>query len=550
MQKDVIYIDTEDDVTAIIGKVKAAKNKIVALVPPKRTGVLQSAVNLKLLQKAAGSSQKHIVLITNDHTLTALAAGLNMPIAKNLQSKPEIPKIETPNNNEEEVIDGESIPVGDFASKIGITAAIKKDRSATDEINEKVDLGEIAVDAAEEGKKPSDKKKSGVPDFNSFRKRIFIIGGAVLALIIFLVWAIGFAPQATVIITARTTAVNIDKNLKLDPSIPQSDTSALLLKSTEQQVKKSVAIEFDATGSKEVGNKATGTVTVRNCDFSDDFELPAGTKFTSAGGQVFVSTQSVTVPDFTGPSSSCTQAGESSGKATVSVEASAVGPDYNIGAQAYTISGYSSKVDGVGSDMSGGTKETVKVVSQQDVDKAREQLPKPDPNAAEVELKQLFTAEQIVIDESFETIKGAEVVSPNIGEEASRAKLTQETTYKLTGVQRSDLDKILKQTVDAVLQSKPDQQAYSYGEDTIVFQSFQRVDDHTAMSRMVTTAYIGPKIDTQKLAQQLQGKRHGEIQEIVNQIPGVESVEIDLSPFWVTKAPKADKIDIKFSVEN
>jgi hypothetical protein len=53
MNKDVIYIDVEDDITAIIGKVKGAKEKIVALVPPKRIGVLQSAVNLRLIARAA-----------------------------------------------------------------------------------------------------------------------------------------------------------------------------------------------------------------------------------------------------------------------------------------------------------------------------------------------------------------------------------------------------------------------------------------------------------------------------------------------------------------
>ena len=51
MNKDVIYIDVEDDITAIISKVKASKEKIVALVPPKRVGVLQSAVNLHLLSR-------------------------------------------------------------------------------------------------------------------------------------------------------------------------------------------------------------------------------------------------------------------------------------------------------------------------------------------------------------------------------------------------------------------------------------------------------------------------------------------------------------------
>ena len=93
MNKDVIYIDVEDDITAIIGKVKSSKEKIVALVPPKRVGVLQSAVNLRLLQRTATQSDKRIVLITNNQALAALSAAASIPVAKNLQSKPDRKKI-------------------------------------------------------------------------------------------------------------------------------------------------------------------------------------------------------------------------------------------------------------------------------------------------------------------------------------------------------------------------------------------------------------------------------------------------------------------------
>ena len=87
-QKDVIYIDVEDDITSIIGKVKASKESIVAIVPPKRTGVLQSAVNLRLLARAASNSDKKLVLVTSNQALTHLAANARMLIAKSLQSKP------------------------------------------------------------------------------------------------------------------------------------------------------------------------------------------------------------------------------------------------------------------------------------------------------------------------------------------------------------------------------------------------------------------------------------------------------------------------------
>jgi hypothetical protein len=79
-QKDVLYIDVEDDITSIIGKVKASKHKVIALVPPKRVGVLQSAVNLRLLVRAAKQGNKKLVLITNNHALLALAATASLGI--------------------------------------------------------------------------------------------------------------------------------------------------------------------------------------------------------------------------------------------------------------------------------------------------------------------------------------------------------------------------------------------------------------------------------------------------------------------------------------
>ena len=72
--KEVLYLDVEDDITSIISKVKASKHKVIAVVPPKRIGVLQSAVNLRLLARAAKQDEKHLVLITNNHALLTLAA--------------------------------------------------------------------------------------------------------------------------------------------------------------------------------------------------------------------------------------------------------------------------------------------------------------------------------------------------------------------------------------------------------------------------------------------------------------------------------------------
>ena len=60
MNKDVIYIEPEDDITDILANIKDAKNKIIALVPPKKAGVLRSAVNFKLIAKTAAQATKRL----------------------------------------------------------------------------------------------------------------------------------------------------------------------------------------------------------------------------------------------------------------------------------------------------------------------------------------------------------------------------------------------------------------------------------------------------------------------------------------------------------
>src|SRR5436190_17633981 len=89
--KETIYVDVEDDITAIIDKVEAAKAKVVALVLPKRSTTLQSTVNMRLLKRSAESADKDLVLVTSEGALLPLAGAVGLHVAKNLQSAPKVP---------------------------------------------------------------------------------------------------------------------------------------------------------------------------------------------------------------------------------------------------------------------------------------------------------------------------------------------------------------------------------------------------------------------------------------------------------------------------
>ncbi len=542
MKKDVIYIDTEDDITSIIDKVKASKENIIALVPPKRVGVLQSAVNLKLLQKSAKTSDKRIVLITTNKALSALAAGVTMPVAKNLQSKPEVAEVAAPVEEDEadDIINGDDLPVGELEKTV--------EPPVSDDPEDEIELPEdltaaAAAKSAPKGPKKSKSKKTGpnVPNFDIFRKKLFLIIGGGILLLIFLIWAIWFAPRATVNIQAKTTSEGVNAPIGLNVN-GTTDINAKVIKPSVQQVKKTFSSDFDATGKKDIGSKATGTVTIRNCGDSDQISVPGGSAV-SSNGLSFITASSVTVPGGKFNISGCTKAGT----ANVAVQAQDLGDSYNLsGGSTFSVSGQNSGVSATNSSsFSGGSKRTATVVSDNDINSAKDKIVEQNKEAARQELKGKFDDKKyVVIDKSYKAEPTTINSSPSSGSEASKAKLTVELTYTLTGLPKDDVDDVLNAILKDKTSKEKNQKIYDNGLGKLQFND---ISDTSVTFK--TTGYIGPNIDEEATKPQLVGKNYQEIREKIKAIEGVQEVETNFFPFWVSTAPGADKIDIKFVVK-
>jgi len=541
-QKDVIYIDVEDDITAIIGKVKAAKQKIVALVPPKRTGVLQSAVNLRLLSRAADSADKRLVLITGNSALGSLAASAKIPVAKNLQSRPEIAEIPALAVDDDDVIDGSSLPVGDHAA----TTVDAKSDVVPPGAMENLDIdGEAAPLKPKRTDAPKTKKGIKVPDFGSFRKRMALgIGGGIL-LIVFLVWAFVFAPRATVVISAKTSDIVVKSPVSIGDNL-QTNSDKATLASVTKTDKESMSVDVPATGTKDVGDKATGTMTITRNGVSDQSAtIPAGTGF-SSGNYTFVTTAAATVP-----ASSIKGISLDHGSVTVGVRAMDIGDGYNLSARDYdsSVSGYSAS----GTQMSGGSKRTVKVVTSDDLQKAQDNLVKQNTDAAKAKVKKLFASDVVVIDSSFVAKTDNMNLTPGAGEEApdGKAKLTTDVTYTMVGVAKDDLDNYLKPAVTKQLTSEKSQRIYDSGAASAKLTEYQPASGQDpATVQLVATAKVGPKINDDDIKEQVKGKRTGEVIGDLKAIDGVSDVDVNLSPFWVTSIPgDVNKITVEFKLQ-
>jgi hypothetical protein len=548
MKKDVIYIDIEDDITAVIEKLKESKEKIIALVPPKGNAVLQSTVNLKLLKRAAESVGKQPVVVTNNHALTALAGGLGLYVAKNLQSKPAVPSVDEAAADDEEAVEV-SEPVGKIDDKMPVSPEEEEMELSPDEVaalqSGDDDTVAAATAAAKTPKNAKAAKSKGkkIPNFDTFRKKLLIGGGIALLLLLFGVLVFGRS-KANIVMRAQTTPVDVLFDAKLNANASASDPATYELKSESQEVKKSLTQAFTATGQKDLGTKASGSMTLSiacNAVSSFPVTIPSGTTVT-ASGLSFVTQSAATLSSPGGGGGGC----KFSGNTTVAAQNN--GDQYNLGPTSYSVSGYSS-VSGSGGQMSGGTSKIVKVVAQADVDKAKEQLNQQDSTAIKKELKEKFGKDTKIFEDSFITSFGTVTSSPSVGQEGESATLTAQVSYTMLGVANDDLSKALNAFIETKMNDKDRQRIYDNGFKNINLEKIS-ADAKTATYKVTSLGYYGPQFDTNALKQQVAGKKYGEIRSMLSDLPGVKGVDIKLSPFWARKAPNASRINIELEVDN
>lgn len=531
MNKDVIYIDVEDDITAIISKVKASEEKIVALVPPKRIGVLQSAVNLRLLNRAAEQGDKRLVIITNNHALMSLAASAKLPVAKNLQSKPELAPIAALEVDDgEDIIDGNDLPIGEHAKQSG--------DDAVDAIA--ISDGTQMAKPPKSGETPkASRAKSGskVPNFNTFRKKLIfgIIAGVLL--IAFLVWAIIFAPRATVVVAAKTNDSSVNAKVNIGDKLT-TDLDTNTIKATKAQKSEKKTVDFAASGSKNVGEKAKGTVTFSTNNISNlGTTIPAGTSLTSGSGVSFLTDEPVTITinNYQG--------------APVTVTAAEQGAKYNAanGSLSGAPSGISAALD---NPTSGGTDKVVKVVTAEDVQKAKELLVEGEAKDMESQLKSSLKNAKFVpgsyrID--YNDVKS----TPDIGaqSESGNAVLGATVVYAIYGISDTELSNYLDKYLDKQLGDDSNQRVYENGKSKAEFQDVTNSKDGAEMT-LIATAKLGPQLDEEEIKKQALGKKTGEIQEVLQSVQGIEQVEVNYFPFWVTSVPGDEKkVNIQFKVD-
>lgn len=540
-KRETIYVDAEDEITAVIEKLKNANSKIVALVLPKRAVSLQSAVNLKLLKRAAANSSKNIVLISSDETILSLAGLAGVHVAKTLQSKPAIPN----------------------ADSLKITDSTDETVEQT-EADEITDSEAIEVDTDQDLPAPEPKTVRGlkrpnikIPNFEKFRLRL-IIGVVLLILLIGgWVWASIALPKAKVVVKTDTNTFDTNFSLTASLELEEADLEKSELPAVKKELEKTGTQTVDATGQRDEGTRAKGTMTLTNCiDDGQAHTIPAGTGFT-ANGLTFVTDQAVELGAAVYSGDDCLSdepiVAENFGtQKTVKVTAIEGGEKYNVKAASYSAPAAFAGIFASGSDMKGGTTKIVKVVSQSDIDAAVQAiLDELDPEATD-ELNGQFTSEQqFPLKETFRSGKPKLKSNPEVNKEVDKdnPKVVVSATivYSQVGISKEHLTKLIEQvSKDQIDETKQVIQNTGLDNAGVEITSDPKKDPLKITFDTKVTA--GPQLDEEGIRQDVIGLKKVEAEQKVESRPGIIDAEVSYSPFWVTSVPnKPNKIEIVFT---
>ncbi len=545
-ERTPIYLDVDDDITAVVKKIADVNEKEISLVTPKRSSVLQSVVNQKLIKKAARGSEKDLAIITDDKKIKMIASGLGLATAPNLRTKPVVADINMPEQNLPSDVIEEDSP--DSAAKsaaiAGAAAYAVHDASDPDTPNSSVSNPAVASAESASKKKPKGKK---IPDFNRFKKKALIGIAICIGLVGVLFYLLYWLPSADITISGRTENLPVSFSMTVDTVAESPNYAQQVLPGTRQELNKTLTANFKSTGKKDIGTKATGNVSVKNCEDTDSRSLSAGTKFTASNGKVFQSTSGVVVPggSFSGGGSNCTTSSVS-----VPVAAAENGPGYNIEATAYSSASLSGNFVLSGSQMTGGSSKTVGVVTQSDVDTAKNQLLQAEQNNAKKELAKQFQDSDYIIDGSFSQNVGEIISNPPVGSETDNGSVVVKVAYFEYGVKKDQINELLKrQALELSAKNDPSLGIADNGLSQAKFTPAEKVSDTTQKFDVKTTALLGPDINFDQLKQEIKGKRFSVALDKIKSYPNVSDAQIKLSPFYKKKIPRrTEQIQIKIDV--
>jgi hypothetical protein len=567
LQKKVLYIEIDDEVTAIYDRMRHLKMKNIYMVVPKRAILFQSIVNLKILKRKAADLNKNIFIITNDQNGMHLAAKIDLPVydkieghehpslvsGKFLEEQQNITPLKASINSMDD-----DTPTRRNEKKFSITELIRKKRKLFQPfnrvLNKTVPINQIKQ---KKQKQKEDKGKLVLVAPN----RHALVSLVILSILVLVIITYIALPGATIILTPRSNVIDVSVNVTLadiEKNRAELDTHPIqMIPSYTMTTKIEKVFNYQSTGKEFKGENAKGTLTIIN-ESGNEWPLIARTRFQTAEGLVFRISNAVNVPP---------KRGNENGKLNVQVVADEVdafnqviGEKGNIGPSRFFLPGLSDENQKrlyaqSTETFSGGNTVVTKLITEEDLTAARNKMSADLKAAAEAELKLYITQRNEAQKSNLELLTGKDAIATSepkvtipanlVGQKIETFEVRGEMVASGTAFNKNDLLGILK--TELKLKKSPQKSLHKIDEASL---SYKIVETDKNAGKLKITANlkgieefeISPDKENgkrliKKIKDHILGKDINEAELYIQNLPEVDKVKIESWPAWSPSLP-------------
>ncbi len=364
-------------------------------------------------------------------------------------------------------------------------------------------------------------------------KKPFVAIGVVLGLITLLIWGWFVATKQfrlAVAVTPATKTLTKELTVTLSQTATEVNEKDLILPAKPVTETVEVSDVTQATGEKNVGDKAKGKVKLVN-KTTEDKTLSEGTKLITDDSKSleFKIPATVTIPAAT-VTDEGDQETKTFGTKEITVEAVEPGEEGNVPKDTKF------KVDGVSADevaavsledFSGGTSKTATIVTEDDLKRLEKRLLEEANKQAEEKFNQSQTATMLFSPPTSQKVLKKEA-SHKVGEETDEVKLGLTVEVQALSFTKDDLLTLVKNAFAADL---PDD--LELKEDKIeMLTKFADQEEGQSVPPLVVsaTAYAAYKLNPDQIADQIAGRYINEAESVLANDQKIESYEFIFNP--------------------
>lgn len=360
-----------------------------------------------------------------------------------------------------------------------------------------------------------------LPKVPSFGGKNFLALGIFLAVLLTLIFAgWWFLPKATisVFVTPKTLEESVD--LVVDSKASSSDFAKGVVAGKALEAEASGEKTISTTGTKLVGERATGVTRVQN-GLASPINLPAGTVLSSANDLQFTTTKTSSVSAALSPSSP--------GTANIDVAAANIGAEYNLAKdESFKVGNYpKADVDAVSVDnFTGGSSRQITAVSAEDQKRVEDELTEELIRKSKESLSAEISSEEIFLEGATIATPTSREFSHKVGDESENLKLS--LVISATGLTVNN--KELFEYAKGILGGKVPQGYILTENELNVDFEIVKEDKGVYEVKARISASLLPDINKEEIAQKISGKYPKLVEAFLTSIPGFTRADMRITP--------------------